>query len=175
MGALGNYSAADALRYPRGARVIVRTPRGLEIGDVVAPPDPAGFASAQPDGVILRRMTVEDQLLEARLLKKRDAAYDACRRQLADRGIEAVLLDVEHLFDGQTLVFYFLGTPPPEIEALTAELAETYDAAAQFRQFTDTLLAGCGPDCGTEEGGGCKSCSTGCAVAGACSARAARG
>ena len=54
-----------------------------------------------------------------------------------------------------------------------AELAETYETKAQFRKFTDTLTAGCGPDCGTAtaEGAGCQSCGVGCAIAGACGTR----
>ena len=119
----------------------------------------------------LRGMTVEDQLLEARLQKNRDRAFRACQRRLAELGIEATLLDVEHLFDGRRLYFYFLGEVTPAIEAVTQELADDYDAAAQFRQFADTLTAGCGPGCGGEDaaGGGCTSCAVGCAVTGACS------
>ena len=89
---------------------------------------------------------------------------------LAERGVSAVLLDVEDLLDGQGLYFYFLGEVTPEIDACTAELADAYDAAVKFRQFTDTLLEGCGPGCGTDEAkgqGGCATC-TGCAVASAC-------
>jgi hypothetical protein len=83
------------------------------------------------------------------------------------------LLDVEHLFDGQSLYFYFLGETPPELDSLTAELADVYEAKAQLQKFADTLTAGCGPHCGTEEGGGCGSggCST-CAAVGACGTRA---
>jgi len=82
-------------------------------------------------------------------------------------------MDVEHLFDGQTLVFYFLGEMTPELESLTSELAELYETHVQFRKFAETVTAGCGPDCGTEEAGGCTTCATGCAVAGACSTRPA--
>jgi hypothetical protein len=59
------------------------------------------------------------------------------------------------------------------LQTVTSELAELYDAQVQFRAFADTLAHGCGPGCGTEEaaGQGCSSCSTGCAVAGACSTR----
>jgi hypothetical protein len=87
--------------------------------------------------------------------------------------IPAVLVDVEHLFDGQGLFFYFLGNVPPEVELLTDRLAEAYETKVQFRKFTETLIEGCGPGCGTEEvkgRGGCETCSS-CAVAGACGSK----
>jgi hypothetical protein len=113
-------------------------------------------------------MTVEDQLLEARLGRKRQAAYESCRRRLEELRLEAALVDVEHLFDGQTLVFYFLGQQPPELQSVTADLAAAYDAEAQIGSFAEALTHGCGPDCGTDEAAGCGSCATGCAVAGLC-------
>ena len=72
-----------------------------------------------------------------------------------------MLVDVEHLFDGQGLFFYFLGTVPDEVESLTSQLAAAYETKVQFRKFTETLIEGCGPGCGTEEAkgnGGCESC-----------------
>lgn len=170
MGNVGRFAAVDGVQYPRGARVIVRTERGLEIGEVLALPDrEAGPATS--DGPILRGMTIEDHLLAARLEKNRDAAFEACQSRLMEQGLSAVLLDVEHLFDGQTLVFHFLGETPLEVESMTAELAEVYDASAQFSAFVDAVASGCGPGCGTEEAAGCGSCTTGCAVASACSTR----
>jgi hypothetical protein len=86
-----------------------------------------------------------------------------------------VLVDVEHLFDGQSLFFYFLGGESPEIADLTSELADAYEAKVQFRKFTDTLSQGCGPGCGTEEaenGCGTGACST-CAILSACGGKAA--
>jgi cell fate regulator YaaT (PSP1 superfamily) len=169
LGGVGRFAAADSQRYPRGARVVCRTGRGLEIGEVLAPLD---STEQQPtDGTLLRRVTIEDDLLLARIEKNRDEAYHACTQRLIERDIGAVLVDVEHLFDGQSLYFYFLGETTPELDALTAELAELYETEVQFRKFTETLTAGCGPHCGTEhaEGHGCGSggCST-CAMTGAC-------
>ena len=114
------------------------------------------------------------QLLEARLAKNREQAYDACARRIAELGLPTVLLDVEHLFDGRTLVFYFLGDITSELEAMTVELAELYDAQARFREFAKAVEEGCGPGCGTDQatGRGCSSCATGCAVAGACGTHA---
>jgi hypothetical protein len=115
-------------------------------------------------------MTIEDQLLESRLERNRQAAFAACAEQIRSLGLGAVLVDVEHLFDGRTLFFYFLGDLPAALEAITAELAEVYDAAVQFRKFADTVAEGCGPGCGTAdaEGPGCKTCATGCPIGSAC-------
>jgi cell fate regulator YaaT (PSP1 superfamily) len=173
MGQVGRFRAADTTGYRRGVRVVLRTDRGLELGDVLGGDDDDGSVIAGTDGAILRPMSIEDRLLEDRLERRRDDAYEACVVEVAGRGLQVTLMDVEHLFDGNTLIFYFLGDVTPEVERLTGHLAETYESKAQFRQFTETLTAGCGPDCGTEnaEGGGCSSCSTGCAVASACSSR----
>ncbi len=175
MADIGAFGSADATSYPRGSRVIVRTRRGLEVGQVLTQPE-SFENNGSIDGTIVRGMTIEDQLLEARLHRNRLAANEACATELARRGLPTVLLDVEHLFDGETLVFYFLGEMPSELDALTAELAEAYDAKAQFRGFVETVTAGCGPGCGTDEatGAGCGSCATGCAVAGACGTRGGR-
>jgi hypothetical protein len=144
----------------------------MEIGQVLAQPDEGGNHEVA-DGVILRRMTIEDDLLQARLEKHRQKAYHACVALLAKQRVPAVLIDVEHLFDGQGLYFYFLGDVTPELESYTAKLADLYETKVRFRQFTDTLIQGCGPGCGTPEAagrGGCETC-TSCAVAGACGTR----
>ena len=174
MGLVAPYAAEDATIYPRGARVIVRTERGLETGEVLAAIDDSPSAEGAA-GAILRGMMAEDDLLELRLRKNRDAALAACDERLARLDLAAALVDVEHLFDGQTIVFHFLGDPPREVDELLAELAELYDAKVQFRAFVEAATTGCGPDCGTEAaaGHGCSSCATGCAVAGACSTRRA--
>lgn len=173
MGQVGRFMAVDAVRYPRRSRVVVRTRRGLEVGDVLSAPDDRDDGRAYPDGEILRGMTVQDDLLQARLEKHRQQAYEACAAMLRENNVAAALVDVEHLFDGQGLFFYFLGEVPPEVEAYTERLADTYEAKVQFRKFTETLIEGCGPGCGTEEAkgrGGCDTCSS-CAVAGACGTR----
>lgn len=119
--------------------------------------------------MILRCMTPEDELLAQRLEKNRAAAQQACQERLAALGLSALLLDTEFLFDGQTLIFYFLGELPPGMESVLDELAEAYDSRAGVRAFAQTLLAGCGPECGSKQGcsTACSTCATGCALAGA--------
>jgi len=150
--------------------VICRTSRGLELGQILSQLD-ASSAPSDPstaDGSILRRVSIQDDLLIARLDRSKSDAIDHCTKLVEERKLSALLMDVEHLFDGQSIYFYFLGDVTTELEQLTEELTEAYEAKVQFRKFTDTLEAGCGPDCGTDAGGcGSEGCST-CAVASAC-------
>ncbi len=167
---VGRFRTLEPAVFPRGSRVVVRTNRGLELGEVLGTADDR--SEEQPsDGAIVRRMSAEDGLLEGRLLQNRDAALAACSGRLDELKIEAMLIDVEHLFDGQSLYFYFLGNVPPEVDALTSELAELYEANVRFEQFAEILEHGCGPDCGSESAAaaGCESCSSGCSLASACS------
>lgn len=195
MGQIGRFAAVDTIGYQRHHRVIVRTRRGLEVGEVLVPPaidgpdalrsgflatstramgpiDPS-FDPDRVDGQVLRGMTPQDHLLETRLETKRQAAYEACVKLLERLQLPDLLIDVEHLFDGQGLYFYFLGEVSLQLEQATQQLAEEYEAKVEFRRFTETLLAGCGPDCGTEAAagqGGCESCDH-CEVAKACKSR----
>jgi PSP1 C-terminal conserved region len=182
LGQIGSFAAFDRTCYPRRARVIVRSERGLELGEVLSSPGGAlgqqalqGGSPNQPVlvGAILRGATEADELLALRLERNRQGALAACTARLTRLEQPVALVDVEHSFDGRMLRFYFLGETTAEVEALVAELAELYEAEVQIRGFTETLTNGCGPGCGTDEatGGGCTSCSTGCAVAGACGTR----
>lgn len=175
LGEVGRFVAADAVLYPRMSRVIVRSQRGLEVGEVLAEPA-ENVAAASSDGQILRKMTVEDELLVARLEKHRHTAFEACTALLAEHHVPATLMDVEHLFDGAGLFFYFLGEIPAEAEQFTQQLAQQYETTVEFRKFAETLAEGCGPGCGTEEAmgqGGCDNC-TSCAVAAACATKKAQ-
>ena len=173
MGVVGCYDAIDFRSYSRDARVICRTNRGLEAGKVLcdvtdAAMHSADLSSEMPTGELLRQSGREDDLILERLDRHRDRAFQACEELLAERGITATLVDVEHLFDGESIYFYFLGETTPQLEAVTEQLAETYERKVRFKKFAETLANGCGPDCGTGESGcssgGCGSCS----LAGGC-------
>ena len=123
LGHIGRFAAVDRQQYAHGRRVVCRTSRGLEIGEVLGLAEDAS-STANQDGNLLRFVTTEDDLLLARLEKHKEEAYRECVALLSDRQISATLMDVEHLFDGQSLYFYFLGEVTPEIESITRELAE---------------------------------------------------
>lgn len=174
LGQVGRFAAATGEIVPRGRRVICRTARGLEVGQVLATPGDSTVDQRAEvdrfDGTLLRRMTAEDDLVVARLEKNREQAFAACADLLDQRQLTATLVDVEPLFDGTAIYFYFLGEVTPEIDAVTRDLAEEYEAKVQLRQFADALERGCGPDCGTEaaSGGGCGTGCGSCSIASAC-------
>ncbi len=60
MGHVGRFAAIDAVRYPRRSRVVVRTVRGLELGEVLAPCD--ATPEGNTDGSILRGVTFFENL-----------------------------------------------------------------------------------------------------------------
>lgn len=163
MGWTGRFHSLDAIQYERGTSVVCRTERGLETGRVLGPGD--GPREAPCSGSLIRRMSVQDELLLVRLEKDRAAACQACIELLHDHGLDDVLLDAEVLFDGKSLVFYFLGEVSPQLAMLTDQLSDAYQAAVSFQQFSAALEEGCGPGCGTEAAAGdcgssgCASCS----------------
>ena len=176
MGVVGHYDSADFNLYPRDTRVICRTARGLESGTVLCPiKDEFGDRSAETttnlDGEILRRVGKDDDLILERLDRHRDKAFQACQKLIHQRQLPGVLVDVEHLFDGEAVYFYFLGEVDSRLEELTEELASTYERRVRFKKFAETLANGCGPDCGTGE----SKCSTGgcgsCALSGGCGSK----
>ena len=165
LGHIGRFASLDGRVYQRADEVVCRTDRGLETGRVLCPLDDSADSSeaTESDGELLRRMTPEDHLIVGRIERFRDSAFKACNKLIAGAGLDAVLVDVEHLFDGQSLYFYFLGAVPDSVHELTQSLAEEYERKVRFRKFTQTMASGCGPDCGTESAkcssGGCGSCS----------------
>ena len=184
MGSVGTFRSSDGRRYPRDARVVLRTVRGLEVGQVLSTAngglDSNGVSENDPrplhfDGQLIRQLSVEDELLAARLDKFRDQAFEECQSLLATSGAQSVLVDVEHLFDGEQVFFYFLGEPDSIATSLTQELAARYEKQVAFREFAESLAVGCGPDCGTEDATGCGDSCISCAVATACNTNHSNG
>ncbi|MGI9519574.1 MAG: PSP1 C-terminal domain-containing protein [Pirellulaceae bacterium] len=159
LGSVGRFHAVDRRTRGRGTQVICRTERGLEVGHVLTTLE---IDTDQVDGELLRRVTPDDRLLINRIERFREKAFDDCLRLLKQHDIPATLVEVEHLFDGQNLFFYFLGEVTPQLDAITGELAETYESRVKFRRFAETLARGCGPECGSGAAGcgseGCASC-----------------
>ena len=67
LGHVGRFASAEALRYPRRARVVVRTRRGLEVGEVLSPRSVEIAALSQFVLRVLERLPARRQLFAGRL------------------------------------------------------------------------------------------------------------
>ncbi len=155
----------------RGDRIVCRTSRGLEIGRVLSSlhKEVANPAEASV-GRCVRQANASDELLWNKLVALSREACRECQRFLNEQGVEDVLLEVEPLLDGKTLIFHFLGEPSQSLNASLQELANVYQASAANSDIAQTIERGCGPDCGTTEKSGCGTtggCSV-CVVANRC-------
>ncbi len=166
IGALSEIRVASALiPISRGRRVVVRSPRGVELAEIVAPLE--NSRSKQADAGksanlfrILRPTSGSDELLIERLEKYKRDAVAACRRQLQRAGSRTVLLDVDQLLDGGTLVIHFLGQVDDPARTVADQIAAEYESIVRTNHLSELLSSGCGPDCGT--GAGCGSSCAGC-------------
>lgn len=97
LGHVGRFGVAEAIDLPRGARVVCRSRRGLEIGEVLTRGSLRSIepAEASLDGTVLRPVAPADELVLLRLGKNRDAAFDACQALLRASGSRVTLVDVE--------------------------------------------------------------------------------
>lgn len=145
--------AAAGHSYRRGRRVICRTPRGLEIGEVTGRCEATDADRTEATATIVRRTSPEDELLLSRLEKYRRQAIADCRRSLQAAGSTATLLDVDQMFDAGTLVFYFLDPPDQRETDLVQQLAEQYESRVRNGHFAKLLASGCGPGCGERDCG----------------------
>ena len=164
LGQIGRFRTLQEAVFRRGARVVCRTQRGVEIGQILGPAQLKQSTIDLADGRLLRGMTVEDEILWGHLQEQADQAQNRCQKWLSEHDVAGLLIDVEPLLDGKTLYFHFLADVSPEIQHHLDQLAAIYERSVRESKFAQLLEHGCGPGCGTEEAtNGCGS-KGGCAV-----------
>ncbi len=150
---LGVFSAAAGRGYLRGAKVIARTDRGLEAGEVLceATPDALNHLKDPGAGQILREMTVEDRHELSRMQQQSREEIKVCQQHIDQLGLKMQLVDVEHLFGGERIVIYYLAEARVDFRELVKLLAGEFQTRIEMRQIgvrdEAKLLADFG-DCG---------------------------
>jgi cell fate regulator YaaT (PSP1 superfamily) len=170
-GGLGCFTVVEHFELNRGDAVVVRTPRGLELGQVLGPATlrQARLIGAEASGDILRSATSEDQLASRTLREQAERLFEAAQQQAALVGLPLQILDVELLLDGKQALIQYIGGSDADIDVLASHLRYSSDVEIRFENLglpptvEDHAHGGCGkPDCGrVEGGGGCTTCGTG--------------
>jgi cell fate regulator YaaT (PSP1 superfamily) len=153
MRSLGVMAGRGNERLHRGARVIVRTSRGLEVGEVLCD---AAEDAAQPQresnqGQILREMTSEDVNELSHIQSREPAEFETCQRHIRQLRLDMELVDIEHLFGGERIIVYYLAEQRVDFRELVKLLASEFQTRIEMRQIgirdEAKLLADYG-DCG---------------------------
>jgi cell fate regulator YaaT (PSP1 superfamily) len=137
----------------RGADVVVRSERGLELGQALCEATPRAVEMlAEPTrGRIVRLLTDADRAERDRLAGNEERELETCGNYVAQRRLQMELVDVEHLFGGERIVFYFLAEKRVDFRELVKDLAREYQTRIEMRQIgvrdEAKLLADYG-DCG---------------------------
>src|SRR5207248_387491 len=150
---LGDFEPGEGVPCQRGSCVLTRTERGLEVGDILceATPRAMEMITEPTKGQIIRLLTADDQEAAGGLKEKERQEFDACQRFIHERQLQMALVDVEHLFGGERIVFYFLSEKRVDFRELVKDLAREFQTRIEMRQIgvrdEAKLLADYG-DCG---------------------------
>jgi cell fate regulator YaaT (PSP1 superfamily) len=139
--------------FRRGMRVIARTARGLEVGEVLCEADERAMAAMEEPlgGSIQREMTPQDENENAHLLTKSVEEADICFSLIRELNLPMDLVDIERLFGGERMVVYYLSEDRVDFRDLVKRLAHEFQTRVEMRQIgvrdEAKLLADYG-DCG---------------------------
>lgn len=138
----------------RNAQVIIRTDRGVEWGEVLcaASDKTREYLSTTDDaGAILREASAEDYDKREELRAKEREEFQNGQQLIVERKLQMQLVDLEHLFGDERLVFYYLAENRVDFRELVKSLAKTFHTRIEMRQIgvrdEAKLLADYG-DCG---------------------------
>jgi cell fate regulator YaaT (PSP1 superfamily) len=150
---LGVMSTRGGDRHDRGTRIIARTNRGLEVGEVLCEATEAATAQLKnpPHGQVMRAMTAEDSNESSHIQSREPDEFEICRKCVKELGLEMELVDIEHLFGGERIVIYYLAEARIDFRDLVKQLASEFQTRIEMRQIgvrdEAKLLADYG-DCG---------------------------
>src|SRR5690349_14228632 len=151
MRTLGIFSTRDPFR--RGGRVLIRTDRGLEVGEVLSEATESAVAQ-MPDakgGQIQRGMTVDDENELAKLNAQQPTRFEVCAKHIQALNLPMQLVDVETIFGGERLVFYYLAENRVDFRDLVKQLAGDFQTRIEMRRIgvrDEAKLLGDYGDCG---------------------------
>ena len=151
---LGEYAGLPGQDHPRGQKVVVRSDRGTEVGDVLCPgigshdaihgrtrPTGRSSASPRPRTGTSKHVSTED----------RESYFSTCQELVAKRRLQMDLVDLEIIHGRERVVFYYLAEKRVDFRELVKDLARALRTRIEMRQIgvrdEAKLLADYG-DCG---------------------------
>ena len=150
---MGVFTTRGNDTYARSDRVVARTDRGLEGGEVLceAGEHTASQIRDPKRGQILRRMSHDDENELARMHEQEAVEHNKCQELIDQLELQMRLIDIEHIFGGERIVVYYLSENRVDFRELVKKLASEFQTRIEMRQIgvrdEAKLLADYG-DCG---------------------------
>ncbi|MBA3315491.1 MAG: hypothetical protein M3552_06480 [Planctomycetota bacterium] len=135
---VAEFSPRGSETYPRGAEVVVRTSRGTEWGEVLCAATPRTrefLGVAEPEGRILRLATRSDREALERTRESEREAFRGGHEVVRESKLVMQLVDVESLFGGERLVFYYVAEQRVDFRELVKQLAKRFRTRIEMRQI----------------------------------------
>jgi len=155
MDALGLFEHHETYIPKVPTRVVVKTDKGLELGHLVGrfgPYKGGQFKlsadqiekyfsdsdiefSGKPVGKVIRYATADDVSEERHLRKIVEEEMKCCKRFIKELELPMKIIDAEHIFGGERVIFYFTSETRVDFRELVKKLANEYQTRIEMRQI----------------------------------------
>ncbi|MBN1883450.1 MAG: stage 0 sporulation family protein [Deltaproteobacteria bacterium] len=128
----------DALDFEldTSQKVVLETERGLSIGTVATLPRETEYGdSERPLKPVIRPASEQDLATESENSSREIEAREYCNECIDKHTLDMHLVDVEHLFDGSKIIFYFTADQRVDFRALVRDLASRFRTRIEMRQI----------------------------------------
>ncbi len=173
MNTIGFFEHSEA-RVPKvPTSVVVKTEKGLELGDIVGQlccyragqfkldkeqvrkyfEDSEIDMSCNVVGSVIRLATADDISEEKHLQKIAKEEMEFCQRLVKEMQLPMEIVDADHIFGGERIVFYFMSDGRVDFRELVKRLAQEYQTRIEMRQIgsrDEAKLFGDYETCGQE-------------------------
>jgi cell fate regulator YaaT (PSP1 superfamily) len=168
---LFEHNEAQVPRTP--TRVVVKTDKGLELGHLVGQlssykdgrfrlgedqicsyyVNSEMSFNSEPVGKVVRFATPDDISEEQHLQKIAEEEIACCERLAKELNLRMKIIDAEHIFGGERIIFYFMAEGRVDFRELVRKLAQEYQTRIEMRQIgsrDEAKLLGDVESCGRE-------------------------
>ena len=122
--------------FEKGQHVIVETMKGIECGEVVMTnrllPDDDMVQTLRG---IVREASESDLKKDMENREKEQKAFEICEQKIKQHGLEMKLVNVEYMFDGNKILFYFTAEGRVDFRDLVKDLAYIFRTRIELRQI----------------------------------------
>ncbi len=150
---IGEFACKPRQELTRGARVVIETDRGIELGELIGPAsdevlsredfqdrvraytDNSGNEFCRPRaGRLLRTATTQDLDEQRHLDAHAPEDINYCAQLATEFGLDMKIITAEYLLGGERIVFYFGAPARVDFRQLVRQLAQRYRTRIEMRQ-----------------------------------------